>query len=193
MNELRDKLMIITANIMALIVALYAGNISYLLLFYWIENGVLGLFNFLRMIVCGQNREAKLLYIPVFFVMYNAFMFGYFLLLVLLLKIIGENNVMTVSGISTIIIGVVVLLLTHGARFVGDETNGELKSTGPEKYIMQPYFRIIVMHLTVISGTLVYFKLDKPFYIILLIIALKTSVELYFENEHTPNSTIQKI
>ena len=106
---------------------------------------------------------------------------------------IGENNVMTFSGISTIIIGVVVLLLIHGARFVGDETSGQLKDSGPEKYIMRPYFRIIVMHLTIIAGTLLYFKLDKPFYIILLIIALKTSVELYFENDHTINSTVQRI
>ena len=182
MIDLKDRMLILTANIIALFMAYYYNSIAFILLFYWIENAVVGVFNVMRMIACGQNHVAKVIFIPFFILHYGAFMIGHFIFLIVLLAWIGEINVMTFSGISTIIIGVVALTITHGMRFVIEDAEGELKNKGPEIYLFKPYTGIIVMHLTIIMGAFIYSGLGKPFYIIILIIALKTLMELYAGN-----------
>lgn len=192
MIDLKDRLLIIATNIVALFVAFYSKDISFILLFYWLENGVVGVFNVFRMFSCGQNQIAKFFYIPFFIFHYGIFMVVHFFFLVFLISWMGGGNIMTVSGISTILFGVIGLIITHGMRFISEETEGALINKGPEKFMMKPYPRIIVMHLTIILGTFIYFGLNKPFYIVILIIALKTFVELSID-EIKWNSTVRQI
>jgi hypothetical protein len=192
MIDLKDRMLIITSNIIALFIAYYYHSISFILLFYWIENGIVGVFNIFRMISCGKNHVAKFFYVPFFIVHYGIFMIIHFFFLIMLIGWIGEYNVLTFTGISTIIIGIVALLVTHGMRFIVDETSGELRSKGPENYIMKPYPGIIVMHLTIILGAFIYSGLGKPFYIVMLIIVLKTFAELSVDSIKW-NSTVRQI
>ncbi len=193
MIDLKDRLLIITANLVAMFMAYYYQSIALILLLYWIENAIIGVFNILRMASCGQNPVGKLLFIPFFFMHYGIFMVAHFIFLVFLLGWIGEGNVMNFSGIATIIIGVIAMIITHGMRFIIEETAGALKNRSPHEFIFNPYPRIIVMHLTIILGSLMYFGLDKPFYIIFLMIALKTLIELYMENIQIWNPTVRRI
>lgn len=192
MIDLKDRLLIIATNIIALFVAFYSQDISFILLYYWLENGVIGIFNVFRMFACGQNQVAKFFYIPFFVFHYGIFMVVHFFFLIFLIGWIGGSNVMSFSGVSTILFGIIGLLIMHGMRFINEETAGELINKGPEKYIMKPYPRVIVMHLAIILGAFIYAGLEKPFYIVILIIALKTFVELSVENI-TWKSTVRRI
>lgn len=192
MREINDTIIIIVTNLVALLIAFYSHSIAFILLFYWLENAVIGLFNILKMLVCDKDTWGKLFNIPFFIMHYGVFMTVHLIFLVYIISLVGEKNVFTLAGMTTILSGFIALIISHGIRFIREEVSGEFKDKNSGYFMSKPYLRIIIMHMTIIFGTILYSILGKPFYIVLLIIVLKTIAELYSEHIKLFNS-IKKI
>ncbi|MFH1750180.1 MAG: DUF6498-containing protein [Candidatus Micrarchaeota archaeon] len=149
---------LILANMVPLIgMAFFGWDLGTLLLGYWAESGVIGLYAMLRTLYAPGNLPVKL-----FFVIFFPFHFGIFMIVHLafiLLFILFMS--MPTTGISQAtfdaiggrLIGVgvfvIALLISHGISFksnyLGKQEN---EKTTAMAEVAAPYSRIFVMHLT---------------------------------------------
>ncbi len=160
------------------------------LLLFWTENVIIGVFNILRMAMCSPASPgrwvAKVFMVPFFTVHYGIFtlvhgilifaLFGGFAFketeipdLTALWQIIGNYNLMW---------GFLSLFLSHGVSFVINYINkGEYKQASLSGLMMQPYERIVILHLTVVFGGLLVSALGSPVAGLLLLVVLKMLVD----------------
>ena len=83
-------------------------------------------------------------------------------------------------------IGAVGLALSHGAsvwfNFLG---RGEYRSVSPAQMMLAPYGRLVILHLTIILGAMATGWLGSPVGALLVLVGLKTVLDLYFHlREH---------
>jgi len=74
----------VVANLLPLVgVLFWDWDVFFLLLLFWCENVIIGLFGIARIIVSGTNENTfEGLFLPVFFLIhYGGFMFGHFMVL----------------------------------------------------------------------------------------------------------------
>lgn len=162
-----------------------------LLLLFWFENVVIGGFNVLRMLSAKPGDPlawiARFFLIPFFVVHYGMFtavhgafvfaLFGggeYEFSGLVDLKVIGqalsENQVALVA---------LALVLSHGFSFVWNYLRGgEYRETNLQKLMMQPYGRIVVLHVVVLFGGFLVLSLGSPTAGLLVLIALKVGLDV---------------
>ncbi len=146
-------------------------------LVYWLENGVIGLFNVLKMSTAGRGgaapKETGLL-IPFFMFHYGGFMFGHGLFIICML---GDG-----AGLprgATFALG--WLFLEHAyAFYTGYWKSGKYKKADAFLLMMAPYPRIIVMHVVIIFGAMLIQTLGLPAMVAVLLIVVKTFLELVY-------------
>ena len=80
---------------------------------------------------------------------------------------------------STIVIGGIALFISHGASFLLNYIGrGEYLTASPLRQMAAPYGRVVVLHLTILLGAFVVAFLDSPIGALLLLIGLKTVLDL---------------
>lgn len=192
--------LLIAANMVPVMGVLLLGwGVFDVLLLYWTENVVIGVFNVLRMmLVQPANPVAwftKLLMVPFFVVHYGMFtaVHGFFLMALFQDETAAWNLsgpadsvpdmfFATLAAIlerpgALLVIG--SLLISHGYSFVANYMGrGENLRASLRQLMTQPYTRVIVMHVTIIGmGFLVLLTGTKTVGVLLLV-ALKTGVDL---------------
>lgn len=77
--------------------------------------------------------------------------------------------------------GVVGLAISHGVSFWTNYIGrAEYRSLSPAQLMNQPYSRLVVMHMTIIFGAFVSVFLGTPIGSLLVLVVLKTALDLYF-------------
>jgi len=163
-----------------------------LVLLYWLENVIVGVFNVLRMLVANPKDPivwgGKLFLIPFFCVHFGMFCFihGVFVFawfhggpevlkggmspIPLVLPAIRE------TGIG---FGVASLILSHGISFVTNYIHGgEYRRTALSTLMTRPYARIMVLHFVILGGAVPILFFHSPVPGLLLLVALKTGVDV---------------
>ena len=80
---------------------------------------------------------------------------------------------------SNVVIGAIVLFLSHGASFLFNYVGrGEYLTKSPMSQMGAPYARVVILHLTIIFGTFVVIALGTPIGALLLLVVLKTAFDL---------------
>lgn len=185
-------LALIAANIFPLIgVFVFHWEVFPLLLLFWSENVVVGLLNALKMICAapssGLQWGLKLFLVPFFCFHYGMFTFVHGVFVVVLFggglrDRMGFPNLQTFLEVireHQLTWAVLALFASHGISFAHNFiVRGEFRRTSAPVLMMQPYGRIIVLHLTVLFGGFLVMILKSPALGLALLIILKVMLDL---------------
>lgn len=185
-------------------VLLLGWGVFDVLLLYWTENVVIGGFNVLRMLVVRPAVPAlwlgKLVSVPFFMVHYGMFtaVHGFFLV-ALFQDVAGSWGVSGTTDeqalfavVASVIdrpgalIAVGSLLVSHGVSFaVNYIGRGEYRKSSLQGVMMQPYARVVVMHVTIIGMGFLVVLTGTRVAGLLLLVVLKIGVDVAAHvNEH---------
>jgi len=215
MPELSLSLFALTlANLAPLAgVFLFGWDAAVLILLYWTENVVVGLYNIIKIALVRVNSPAgqfgKLFSIPFFCLHFGGFCAVHGLFLLVFFKM-GDGGdffpkdpwpahlvflQMLISVIKTLwqnlpdgmgwpIIG---LFISHGISFVQNYLGKkEYASFTISKLMNQPYKRIVLMHITIIAGGVPIMLMDSPIPLLCILVVLKVGMDISLHvKEHT--------
>jgi hypothetical protein len=188
-----SALFLVMANLALLAGALYWNwQLRELVFIFWIENLIVGIFNIVRIAVCQppQHQEAETspkLFMIVFFAFhYGMFCFVHGLFLLSMFAEGESGNFDDISAIFAIVAnnpellqGVAALFISHLFSFFHNFIGrGEYRRTESGRLMMQPYGRIIVVHMFIIMGGIILNDFANPVLGLILFVGLKTLMDL---------------
>jgi uncharacterized protein DUF6498 len=199
---------LIVANAIPLIGVLFFGwNVWTILIVYWVENGVVGAFNVLKMVTAegvpgdtsaqwrmnGRpvNDLSRVALVPFFVIHYGMFWVVHgifvFLLPVFALSADGSPN-SVIEGFEpwAIPLAIIALTISHGLSFwFNFWKGGEYQRVSAASLMFAPYGRLVILHITIIVGGLAIAITGAPASVVAILVLLKTAVDLGFHlNEH---------
>ncbi len=168
-------IILVIANLLTLGISIYQRwSLFEMMVLYWSESAIIGFFNILRMLICqninGKAKAelvaAKLFMIPFFCVHYGIFMFGHWFSILVLFNSSNPLEALRLDPLNMVTSTFPDLLLnmnllyaglclfaSHSYSFLANYINKkEYQSTNLQMLMLQPYGRIIIMHLTIIFG-----------------------------------------
>ncbi|HEY5622773.1 MAG TPA: DUF6498-containing protein [Gammaproteobacteria bacterium] len=184
---------LILANLLPLYgVLLLDWPVVALLLLFWLENIVIGVFNLLRIFFARPGDAfmlpRKLMLGGFFTVHYGAFAAGH---LVFILALFGSESDAPSGGFPTpsLIVAIVTayglglavaaLVLSHGISFfVNYLGEGEFRKASIASLMSRPYGRVVILHIVILVGGGVSMLLGEPRIALVLLVALKIAVDL---------------
>lgn len=161
-----------------------------LLLLYWLENVAVGFFNVLRMATADPADPGswigKFFMIPFFCVHYGMFCFVHG---IFVFALFGESkfgapfevlqNVLPAIQRTGLGFAVLSLASSHAVSFfVNYIHGGEYRRASLGQLMAQPYSRIMVLHFTILGGGFAMMALKSPVYGLLMLVAIKTGVDV---------------
>lgn len=173
-----STLALIAANLVPIAGAAVLGwKLSDVMVVFWAESAVVGLFNCLKMAVIG--RWLALAAIPFFIGHFGAFMAVHFLFLYGLFvegpSAMGGGDLADVARLfAGLWPALLALFVSHGFSFFYNFLGrGEYRTRDLSDQMSEPYSRIIFMHLVLILGGGITLVLGEPTPVLLAVIALK--------------------
>ena len=175
---------LLVANLVPLAGVLLLGwDVGNIMLVYWAESALIGVFNLLKLAVIGP--WASLLYGPFFVGHFGAFMAVH--LLFVYAFFVHDPHGMGPIPINEVLHSLrllwpalVGLSLSHALSFVQNFLKrGEYRATTMAKQMAAPYQRVVVMHVTIILGALLALLTHSVLPALCLLIVLKTLVDLH--------------
>ena len=183
-----SALVLIGANAIPLLgVMFFQWTVFSILLLYWSENVVVGVFNILRMAVAEPRNIAanagKLFLIPFFTVHYGMFTFVHGMFVLALFGPGGPSMspaaLLAAVRAAGIGYGVLAIALSHGFSFVHNYLgSGEYQRTSTSALMAQPYARVVVLHITILAGGFLTQAVGAPALALVVLIAAKTGIDL---------------
>jgi hypothetical protein len=158
------------------------------LLLYWFENVVIGAFNVLKMAFAEPKNLAsdaiKLFLIPFFILHYGMFAFVHGMII---LGFFGHAARFSPGPAAFVAAlrdagvrwGVVAIVLSHGFSFVHNYwMSGEYRNASPQVLMVQPYARVVVLHVAILIGGFGAVALGSPAVALVVLVVLKTAIDL---------------
>lgn len=168
------------ANLVPLVGVLFFDWTLFTVMFcFWLESAVVGFFNIFKMVIVANILS--IIMVPFFVIHYGGFMSGH---LVFILALFSPDEMsrsglfppadLLTSHIMNVWPAFLGVCLSHGIsffyNFIGKK---EFRRSTPEKQMMAPYGRIILMHVTIIFGGWLILALGAPVLALVLLIVLK--------------------
>ncbi len=189
-----------------------------LMLLYWFENGVVGLFALLKILLTrGRDGDAtgvaagfdRLVLASFFVLHYGAFWTVHGLFVVVLFGGAGAADAafspmsgplwfffggLGIAGTmlrGALLLTAMGLLVSHAVSFIGNVLQrGEDLDRPPKELMTRPYGRVVVLHVTLVLGGGLMMLLGEPVIGLALFVALKTAVDLGAHlRSHQPRAT----
>ncbi len=190
---------LVLANLIPLAGALLGYWSSYeLMLLFWAENVVIGLFQLLRMgTVLVLRREMQMLFLmPFFTVHFGIFTFVHGTFLVMLLsggmELGGAVQVLLhPGGLLWPVLGLVAShALSFALNFLGE---GEWRRVEPKALMMQPYGRVVLLHLVIIFGGVIAMAANDATIALAMLVVAKVVMDLraHWREHQAPAATPQ--
>jgi len=202
--ELRRRVLsclsLVVGNCVPLIGAVFFGwSVLAIMLVFWMENVVIGVFNLLRMAVApaeGLFGNIFRVMLMVFFAFHYgmfAFVHGIFVL-ALFSNVFKEDPT---GGAGTATVGMMLDLLrrelpagmgvallglvashgiSYGANYI---RGGEYRTTTLDSLMMRPYGRVVVLHLALIGSAFIMVAFGGGAWALGLLVVLKTGLDLH--------------
>lgn len=179
-----SEFFLICSNMIPIFGVIFLGwSITNVLLMYWAESGVIGVYSIIKTICAGRIVGIP---ISLFFI----FHYGLFMMVHLAFIFVVTGNGLffqsplqgLVKYIDVIWFGVLSLFVSHGISFYQNYIKtGKYSQQSfqlAQRYTVEPYGRIILMHLTLIIGAFVAAIFKNSMYVLILFIILKIVVDL---------------
>lgn len=182
----------IIGNMVPIYGVLFMGwQVFPLLLLFWLENVIIGVFNVLKMLVSAPGNFgqwfAKIFMIPFFCVHYGMFTLVHGIFILVFFGGYNQHgsimpsfsDVFNLIGTLQIGTAVLALLLSHTISFITNYIGaGQYKTAQLADLMAQPYGRVVILHLTILLGGFLVMALGSPVIGLILLISLKTFVDL---------------
>lgn len=190
---------LIVGNLLPLAGVAFWGWRTYdLMVLYWLENGVVGLFTIAKMVSArplGGSAWSSIVLVPFFLVHYGLFwsVHGTFVGLLFGGGLMGGGAIGAgaVPGPSFgpfadlpvlpgyLAVPLLALFLSHGVSFVTNYLGrGEDRALTPRELMAQPYGRVVLLHVTILAGGFAALMLGGSVVALVLLVALKTAVDV---------------
>ncbi len=180
-----SSLSLIAVNLLPLAgVMLFGWKLGDLMVLYWAESAVIGLWTSVKLAVIG--KWAAFFVVPFFVGHFGGFMAGHFMFIYyLFVRNLGtaapEPGVWQAlfDLFTPLQSAIFSLFISHGVSFFTNFIGRrEYHGTKLQQQMAEPYKRIVVMHVTVIAGGFLTLALGTPEAALLLLIMLKTGPDL---------------
>ena len=193
---------LIAANLIPLVgVLFFEWNVWMILILYWLENGVVGAFNILKMLKAegapGEssmnmrmngrpvNEVGKAGLIPFFVIHYGIFwvVHGVFVFMLPLFGSMGSDPADMTVGFEPLTIPFALLALTisHGVSYrFNFIKGGEYRRVSAAEQMFAPYGRLVVLHVTIIIGGMAIAFTGAPAAAVAILVILKTALDVGF-------------
>ena len=185
-------LALVAANVAPVFGVLFAGwGVFPLVFLYWLENAVIGVLTVLKMLSARPNdpdgRRGRIGLTALFVFHYGAFVFGHGVFLMVVFAAQrpdgheGRAAFEYLLGQITewgLLLAAIPLLASHAWSFVTNYPRAERHSAQLKQLAMAPYGRVILLPLFIIGSAWRVLKLGSPLPVLLLFVALKTTVDL---------------
>jgi len=193
---------LVVANAIPLFGVLFLGwNVWTILTIYWLENGVVGVLNILKMARAAGPEptgaaatvyngrpvvdlpDPKALLIPFFCVHYGIFwaVHGIFVLTLPQFQAFGDESAGLTSDPGAVLFVLAGLFISHYAsyrlNYIG---RGEYLRTSVSRQMAAPYGRLVVLHLTILFGGIAIAFTGASSAAVLILVLLKTGLDLGF-------------
>ena len=182
-------LVLVGANLIPLLGVLAFGwDLGTIILLFWLENAVVGIFHLVKVAVVG--KAMALFMVPFFMVHYGMFMMVHLIFIVFLFLDVDffvfdplasvvqiiQDLLATTAGLWVAILG---LVLSHGFSFLYNFVwKEEWRTTNAMLQMAAPYKRVVILHVTIIFGGFVTLLLGSPVLAIVFLVVIKTIVDL---------------
>ncbi len=183
---------LVLANLIPIYGVLALGwEVFPIMLLFWLENVVIGVFNVLKMLLSEPHEPAKwlgkLFLVPFFCVHYGMFTLVHG---VFVLGFFGKQfkqgasfpSVSDVIGfIGELELGwaVLALVASHAFSFGYNYLwRGEFRTSSLQKLMQQPYGRVVVLHLAILGGGFLIMALKSPTAGLVLLVVLKIVLDV---------------
>ncbi len=189
-----------------------------ILALYWVENGVVGVINILKILRAEGTAPAThwrengrpissmshgavagffAMHYGLFWVVHGVFVFT-------LIPAIASDPSIRPDGtipapltgpnidLGVLALGAIGLSISHGVSFWTNYIGrGEYRTLSPAQVMTQPYGRLVIMHLTILLGAVVSIFLGTPVGSLLVLIVGKTALDLAFHlRQHQPGTAV---
>ena len=185
-------LVLVIANLVPLYgVFLLHWPVFPILLLFWTENVIVGVLNVFKMLLASPTQPGawllKVAMIPFFCVHYGMFtlVHGVFVFVLFGGYLTSGADFPDPGSVMRSIAGyqlgwaVLALLLSHvislAVNYIG---KGEYKQASVQALMGQPYGRVVILHITILFGGFVAMSLGSPAFALLVLILLKTFVDV---------------
>jgi uncharacterized protein DUF6498 len=188
---------LVVANVIPLIGVLFFGwSVWNILVIYWLENGIVGVINILKMstatgdeatprmtfMVNGKPASSmtKVGLIPFFVVHYGIFWFvhGIFVLTLPAFFSLMFDSGMTLD-LGPVLFAAAALAISHGLSFWWNFLHGgEYRRTTVAALMFAPYKRLVALHITIIFGAMAVMFTGAPAAAVAVLVAIKTAIDL---------------
>jgi hypothetical protein len=191
----------------AVCVLLFGWSVFALMILYWLENLVVGLFNLFRMLVEGIVRGPQGILAAVLACPFFTFHYGMFCTIhgVFVWSIFsGAEAVAPLEGLSPaelfsrsfgyarsdpdLWLNLLALFGVHLAQFAEWLWRGRWAEADPMEQMVKPYGRIVALHLTILGGAVPVLLLGQPAIAVCLLAVIKTAIEV-FSARRTPKAS----
>ena len=193
---------LVLANAIPLAGVLWFGwNVWTILIVYWLENGIVGVYNVLKMRKAeappdpdgGSMRlngrpvdsGSTPALITFFVIHYGMFwlVHGIFVLTLPLFGMMAGDDVDLTSGLDpvTIVVALIALTISHGVSYyVNFLRAGEYRRVSAAGQMFAPYGRLVVLHVTIILGGMAIAVTGAPEAAVAILVILKTVLDVGF-------------
>ncbi|MGI2336739.1 MAG: DUF6498-containing protein [Dehalogenimonas sp.] len=186
-QQRHSALVLIVANIVPLLGVVFLDwQVFPIMFLFWMENVVIGVLNIFKMAMAQNNSPtiAKLFMIPFFTIHYGIFtlVHGVFVFAMfggMLAESGSDFNFDSFKGLH-LELGILALALSHGFSFFSNYIRrGEYKQISVSELMMQPYSRVVILHLTIIFGGFMVMAFNDTVMGLVLLVIVKTVVDLF--------------
>jgi len=193
-------LALVTANLIPLGgVTVLGWRLYDVMLLYWLENAVVGLFVLARMATAGRARVSAVLIGPFFVIHYGLFWLVHGVFVVALFSGQGpfSGGAAGVAGSEAYGLGIPLpitgrvplfhgaglallgLVASHGVSFVQNWLRGgERAGIEPRELMQKAYGRVVILHVTLLFGGFAVMMIGAPLAALALMVVLKIGVDL---------------
>ena len=188
---------LVAANLLPLAgVLLWDWDIFFLLLLFWCENVIIGLFGIARLVVASKTENViEGLFQPLFFLVhYGVFMFGHFMVLFGLYSssVDDAGHVAEHADYYRMIIenlnwvAIVALFISHGWSFIENYMGrNEYEKLSPMQAMSLPYKRMAITHIALILGGFFLIEEGQPLAGLVFLVIFKIALDVMFHRrEH---------
>ncbi len=181
---------LIGLNLVPLIGVFNWGWQSFEIIFlYWMENVVIGVFTFARMLVRPYGHPIDLAF-PVFFAPFFAFHYGMFCWGhgTFVMSLFGPESLdqLGVVPAAQQVLSMPYMLMALGALasiqlidWIRDVREHGFGANGVKDLMVAPYRRIVVLHVSIIAGGFALGALDEPTVGLVILVMVKTASDLW--------------